>query len=123
MPSRSMVSRAARAVGNHAEALGLQLEQCGRGDRLDLGHDQCRPFAQHQLAQRRGVEHVQHVRPVRDLHGGRVRVAIRRDHLDAEPLRLDRDFLAEFPGAEQQHAGAGGGEGSADGSHGEADSG
>jgi hypothetical protein len=113
MPSRSIVSR------DDPETLRLELQQRRRRDRLDLRDDQCRFLAQHEFAQRRRIQHVEHVRAMRHLHRRCVPVAIRGDHLDAESLQFDRDFLAEFASAEHEHARAGGRERGADGSHSE----
>lgn len=63
-----------------------------------------RPLGLDKRAQRGGIRHVDHVRAMRDLVAGRVRIAVDRDHLDAEPLQRDDDFLAEFAGAEQHDA-------------------
>ena len=82
----------------------LQLDQRRRRDRLDLRHDQLRSFALDERAQRGAVEHVDHMRAMRDLHRRRVRIAIDRDHFAAEALQFDRDFLAELARAEQHHA-------------------
>lgn len=103
------MSWVARAVGiDLGEALGLDRGQRVGGDRLDLGHDQVRLLGLDQRAQRGRVGHVDHVRAMRDLVAGRVRVAIDGDHFDAEALQRDDDFLAEFAGA-QQHDARGGG--------------
>ena len=109
MPSRSMVRRAARAVGITRVACRVRdsvssSTSVWRVDRLDLGHDQVRPLARDQRAQRGAVEHVEHVAAMRDLHRRRVGVAVGGDHLDAEALQFDRHFLAQFARAEQQHA-------------------
>ena len=53
-------------------------------------------------AQRRAIEHVDHVAAMRDLHRRCIGVAIARDHLDAEALELDHDLFAELAGAEHQ---------------------
>ena len=50
------------------------------------------------------VGHVDDMRAVRHLMGGRVDVAIHRHHFDAETLGGDGDFLAELAAAEQQDA-------------------
>ena len=85
-------------------ALGLEGDELLRGDRLDLGDDQVRSLVLDDLAQRDAIQHVDDVRAVRDLHRRCVRVAIARDDLDAEPLQLDHDLLAELTGAEHQDA-------------------
>jgi hypothetical protein len=54
---------------------------------------------------------------VRHLHGGRVGIAVDGDHLDAEALQFDDDFLAEFPGAEEHGLGGSGRERGADAGH------
>jgi hypothetical protein len=72
-------------------------------DRLDLRHNESGPFLLDQCAQRRGIRHVDHMRAVRDLLRRRIRVAIDRNGLDAQPLQLDDNFLAELTGAQQHH--------------------
>ena len=111
MPSRSIVSHAARAVGmtrmppcdlrasrSSSTSVGVWIAsisgttRCGRSRSIS--------------ARTRGaVEHVDHVAAMRDLHRRRIRVAIGGDHLHAEALQFDRHFLAQLAGAQQQHAG------------------
>ena len=79
-------------------------------DGFDLGYDQIGFFVGNQVAQRRRVKHVQRVRTMRDLHGGRVGVAVGGDHLDPETLQLDGDFLAQLTRAKQQDTAGGGGQ-------------
>ncbi|MNN92932.1 hypothetical protein D3C81_2112890 [compost metagenome] len=74
-------------------------------DRLDLRHDQVRPLLGDQRPQSHGIEHVQHVGTVRDLHGRRIGVTVGGDHFHAEALQLDRHLLAELTGPQQQDAG------------------
>ena len=91
------------------QPLRLELEQHRRGDRLELGHDEqlrARPRAlgvQH-VAQRVGIGHVDHGVALRDLHRGRARVAVDRQHLAAEPQRLDRHLTTELAAAQQHEA-------------------
>ena len=110
-------SRGARGRDDGEVLRLLELDQRRRRDRLDLRHDQVRPFALDDCAQRCAVEHVDDVRAMRDLHRRRVRVAIDRDHFAAEALQLDRDFLAELAGAEQHDARAGRRQRGTDGRH------
>src|SRR5690606_26816150 len=103
--------------GDHAQALGFHFDQ-GRGvDRLDLGHHDVRALALDHRAHRGAVEHVDDVTAMRDLHRRRVGVTVDRDHLDAEALQLDGDFLAELARAEQEHAGRMRGQGGTDRGH------
>ena len=108
MPSRSIVRRAARAVGITRRLplrrSRLELDQRRRVDRLDLGHDQVRALACDQRAHGGAVEHVEHVAAVRDLHRRCVGIAVGGDHFHAEALQFDRHFLAQLARAEQQHA-------------------
>ena len=60
--------------------------------------------------QRIPVQHVDHVRAVRHLHGRRIRVAVDRNDLHAKALGLDGHFLAEFARTQQHQAGGVGGE-------------
>ena len=61
-----------------------------------------RPFALDQLAQCLRVGHIDHVRAVRHLMAGRIRIAVHCDHLDAETLQSDDDLFAQFA-CTQQH--------------------
>ena len=80
MPSRFIVSCAARAVGNHGREAGrLDVDQHVGGDGLDLRHDEVRPLLLDQAPQRGGVGHRDDVGAVRDLVPGRIRVAVDRD--------------------------------------------
>src|SRR3546814_20723885 len=54
---------------------------------------------------------------MRKLHGRCIGVAIDGNRLDAIALQLDDDFLAEFAGAEQQHALGAGAQGGAKNRH------
>ena len=115
MPSRFIVSCTARAVGTTCgETFALDVDEHVGRDRLDLGHDELRPFLLDQPLQRRRVGHRDHVRAVRDLVPRRVGVAIDGDDLDAEALQRDDDFLAELAAAEQHDPGGGRGERGAD---------
>jgi hypothetical protein len=91
--------------GDHVEALRLQLQQSGRRDRLDLGHDEVGALRLDHTPQRGRIRHRDGVRAVRYLHGGRVVVTIDGDHRDAQPLRLDRDLLAELTRSQQEQLG------------------
>jgi len=70
--------------------------------------------------ERRGVGHGDHMGAMGDLLGGSVGVAVDGDHLDPQPLQLDRHFLAQFAGAQQHDLDGGGREGRADAGHGRA---
>ena len=72
---------------------------------------------QAQGAQRGAVAHRDHVRPMRNLVGRGVGIAVHRDDLNTQALQLDSDFLAQFAGAKEEEAGGAWGEGSADGGH------
>jgi hypothetical protein len=80
MPSRFMVSRAARAVGMQVILPAASSSASFGGDRFDLGHDQVRLLLFDQRGQRRAVGHVDHVGAVRDLVAGRIGVAVDCDH-------------------------------------------
>ena len=87
----------------------LEREQLVRRDRLELGHDEqlragTRALGLEHRPQRRGVGHVDDGVALRDLHRGRAGVAVDREHLAAEPQRLDRDLAAELAAAEQHDA-------------------
>ncbi len=73
-------------------------------DRLDLGHDQVGLLFRNQRAQRGAVEHVDDMAAVRHLHGGRMGVAIYRDHFHGVALQFNRHLLAKLTGAKQKHA-------------------
>ena len=90
---------------HHVEAFGFQLDQRGRGDRLDLGHDVVRLFLFDHCTQGCTIEHVDDVAAVRHLHGRRIGITINTDDLTAQALQLDHHFLAEFAAATQQHTG------------------
>ena len=56
-----------------------------------------RPLALDHRSERRAVQHVDHVRAVRDVHRRRIRIAIDCDHFAAEALQLDHHFLPSSP--------------------------
>ncbi|MOA07786.1 hypothetical protein D3C78_1275060 [compost metagenome] len=91
--------------GHHGEALGLQLDQGIGGDRLDLGDDVVRLLLLDHRAQGGAVEHADHMAAMRHLHGRRVGVAVDGDHLAAQALQFDGDFLAQLARAAQEHTG------------------
>jgi hypothetical protein len=106
--------------GNHAHhAGGLQHFEHGRGDGLDLGHDQVGFVGLDQRAQQRGVAHGDGARVVRHLLAGGVVVAIHRDGFHAQALQGDQDFLAQLAGAEQHDFGGREGKRGAEGGHGD----
>src|SRR5581483_10357285 len=90
---------------HHRVALALELDQRRRVDRLDLGDDEVRLLFLDHAPDLGAVEHLDHVGAMRDLHRRRILIAIDRDALAAEALRLDDDFLAELARAEQQDPG------------------
>jgi hypothetical protein len=92
-----------RRGDHHRQPVRLDPRQLVSGDGLDLRHDQVRLLPLHQRPQRRRVGHGDHMRPVRHLLRGRIGVAVHRDHLAAQPLQLDGDFLAELARAQQHH--------------------
>ncbi|VDC50576.1 hypothetical protein BREV_BREV_02064 [Brevundimonas mediterranea] len=96
------------------QAGGLDIGQDLGGDGLDLGHDDVRGLGQDDAVQHLGVGHRDDVTAMRDLHGGGVGIAINGDHLDAEPLKLNGDLLAQFARAEEHDADGGVGEGGAE---------
>ena len=109
MPSRFIVSCAARAVGNHGRDAGVgDLDQHVGGDGLDFRHDDVGPLLLDQPLQRGGIGHRDHVRAMRDLVARRVGVAVDGDRFHAQALQRDDDFLAEFAAAQQHDAGGGG---------------
>ena len=99
-------------------ALGLELQERRRVDRFDLRHDEVRLLGLDDRAQGGGVEHVDHVRAVGDLHGRRRGVAVDGDDFDAQALGLDDDLLAQLTCAEQEHPGGTGLERRSDWHHG-----
>ncbi|OMP13167.1 hypothetical protein COLO4_02163 [Corchorus olitorius] len=103
--------------GHHGVALAFQLHQGGGGDGFDFRHDEVRLLALDHCAQGGTVEHVDDVAAVGDLHGRGIGVAIHGDDLDAQALQFDDDFLAQFAGAAEQHAGGAGGQGGTDTGH------
>ena len=88
----------------HAQTVALHLDEHLRRNRFDLGYDEIRFFGKDQRAQRIAVEHVDDVAAMSDLHRRRVCITIDRNHLDAEPLQLDRHLFAEFSRPQQHHA-------------------
>ena len=109
-PDTFAVHRQARSARgrHHGMTFGFEFEQCRRGDRLDFRHDQMRPLRFDHGPQRYGVQHIDDVAAMRHLHGGRVRIAIHCNHLDAIALQFDGHFLAEFARPQQHHSGAAG---------------
>jgi len=94
---------------DHAQPVGLQALELGRRDRLDLGDDEqlrarTRTLGVEQGPQPSGVGHVDDLVAVGDMHRGRARVAVDRDHLAAQPRSLERDLAPELAGAEQDDA-------------------
>jgi hypothetical protein len=87
------------------QPLAFDVNEHRRGDGLDLGHDQMRPFLLDDGAQAGRVGHRDDVRTMRHLHARRVSIAIDGNDFDAESLKGDDHFLAEFAGAKQHDAG------------------
>ncbi len=104
--------------GHHGVAFGLQLDQGGGGDGLDLGHDVVRLLLLDHRAQGGAVEHADHVAAMRHLHGRRVAIAIDGDHFATQALQLDGDFLAQLAGATEKDAGRARRQGGTDTGHG-----
>ncbi len=87
MPSRFMVSLAARAVGiTSASPSASIVDQRVGGDGFDFRHDQMRPFLLDQLAQRGAVGHRNDVGAMGDLMAGGVGVAVDGDDFDARAV-------------------------------------
>ena len=59
---------------HHLYAVGGRIGQLGRGDRLDLRHDDVRVHVVEQRAQLSGVGHIEHARLMRHLLRRRARV-------------------------------------------------
>ena len=85
-----------------APAFRFQREQLVRSNRLDLRYDDRWCLLLDYPPQRCTVTHCHNMRTMRHLHGRRVGIAIDGYRLHAQPLQLDRHFLAELPSAEQQ---------------------
>ena len=92
----------------------LERDQFARGDGFDFRHDEMRPLDLDDAPERDRIQHVDDVAAIRDLHGGRIVVAIGDDRFHAEPLQLDDDFLAELAAAEKQDLGRAWGKRAAD---------
>ena len=96
--------QARRPRGRHdVVALAFQFHQCRRRDGFDFRHDQARSFRLDHRAQRFAIQHVDGPAAMRDLHGGRIGVAVDGDDFNAEALQGNHDLLAQFPRAEQHH--------------------
>lgn len=94
--------------GDHLLPLLVLQRHQGLGvDGFDLRHDQVRLLLGDQRPQGLRVEHVQHVRTMRHLHGRCVGIPIGGNHFHPEALQLDGDLLAQFARAQQQHTGGG----------------
>ena len=65
-------------------------------DRLDFGDDHVGLMLLHRGTKRLAVEHREDLERVRDLHRGRILVAVAGDDPAAEPLGSDGEFAAEF---------------------------
>ena len=86
-----------RARGrDDAKTIGLELDERGRRDRLELRDDVVGTLLEHHAPQRVGVGHRDHVRALRHLHRGSVGVAVDGDDRDAESRGFDRHLLAEL---------------------------
>ena len=105
MPSRFIVSCAARAVGTTRASPSRSISDQGLGrDGFDLRHNDVRALGFDQRAQGDGIGHVDDMRTVRDLVTRGTFVTVHCNGLDAESLQGDQNFLAQFPSAQQQHA-------------------
>jgi hypothetical protein len=114
MPSRFIVSRAARAVGMTSARPSASTSTSVSVAMASISGTMSAAFLLDQRAQRGAVGHVDHVRAMRDLLAGSIGVAIDGDHLDAESLQRDDHFLAELAGAQQHDAQGAGGQGGSD---------
>ena len=103
--------------GDDGEALALQREQSLRRDGLNLGDNEVGPLVLGDFAQGVAVEHIDDVGPVRDLHGGRIGIAVHGDDFDPQSLQLDDDFFAKLPTPAHHDFGRTRGEGSSEGGH------
>ena len=92
------VHRQERGLGGRddVESLLLQFDQGRRGDGLHLRNDVVGPFGLDDFPKLLPVQHVDDIMAVRHLHSGRIRIAVHRNHFDAEALQFDYDFLTQF---------------------------
>ncbi len=105
--------------GDHAHgAGGFQGFQHGRGDGLDLGHDQVRLFRLDQRLELVRVAHGDGARVVGYLLAGCILIAVDGDGFHTQALQCNQHFLAQLAGAEQHHFGGRGGERRSEGGHG-----
>ncbi len=115
MPSRFIVRRTARAVGitcarpSRSTSASASVAIASISGTIEL-----RALLLDQPTQRDAVGHRDHVRAMRDLMAGGVRVAVDRDDLDPQSLQRDDHFLAELAAAEQHDLGRGRGKRRAD---------
>ena len=82
--------------GHHAVAFLFQFEQHVGRNGFDLRNDIIRLLSLDDLPQPGPVQHRNHVRPVRDLHGRRVRIAIKRHDFHPVTLQFDGNLFAQF---------------------------
>ncbi|MNW14043.1 hypothetical protein D3C71_2121580 [compost metagenome] len=78
--------RGARCRNDFGDAFLLDFHKQLRGDGLDFRHHQVRPFFFDNVPQRGGISHRDHVGTMRNLHAGRVRIAVDSNDFDAKPL-------------------------------------
>ena len=83
-----------RRGNDGAELVGLDPHQFVGGQRLDLRHQEIRPFMLDQGAQRARIGHVDHMAAMGDLASGGVGVAVHGDGFHPQPLQFDNHFLA-----------------------------
>ena len=102
---------------NYPESLRFEFNQTWRCNGLYFRHDEIGLFLPYQRFECVAVEHVYHMRAMRNLHGWRIGVAIHGYDLDAESLCLYCAFFAEFAGSEQHHPRGAFGKGRSDCSH------
>ena len=81
--------------------LFFQFEQFRRCDCFHFRNDIVRFFKFDHPAEFLRVQHIDDMAAVRNLHSGRVCIPVYGDHLHAETLHLDHDFLAELACAEK----------------------
>ena len=84
-------------------SLLLQFDEFRRRNRFDFRNDVVGLLKFDNLAERLCIEHVDDMTSVGDLHRGRVRIAVNRDHFDSESLHFNRDFFSQFARSEQKH--------------------
>jgi len=104
--------------GDHGDHTGcFQLFEHGRGNGLDLGHDQVGLLGLDQGLELGRIAHGDGARVVGHLLAGRVLVAVHGNGFHAQALQRDQHFLAEFAAAQQHDFGGMGGVRGSKGGH------